>query len=208
MDATTREPNIRDGHSMMEMLVVVTVLAGIATVAWPMLRTPVSKLQLQSAAQEVTSELAKARMKAMQSGVSQVFRVQLHTGKFQVATVDATDDEQPPASADAVAKAHAQSATSPESDSTDDEDDWEVVERELPKGISFEMPDEPTEEAPKQEVVETADGWVDIAIFFPDGASTNATVGLHGDSDYCVDVKLNCLTGAAKIGETHRQELR
>src|SRR4051794_35791816 len=82
----------RSGHSMMEMLVVMSVLAGMAALSWPMLKSPMSKLRLQAAGQEVATAMAKARLKAMQSGVPQVFRCQMHTGKFQV--MAASDDDE------------------------------------------------------------------------------------------------------------------
>ena len=74
---------------MMEMVVVMSVLAGMAALSWPMLKSPLDKMRLQAAAQEVTTELSKARLKAMQSGVAQVFRFQPNTGKFQITAASA-----------------------------------------------------------------------------------------------------------------------
>ena len=91
MNSTQCEIRERGGHSMMEMVVVMSVLAGMAALSWPMLKSPLGKLRLQAAAQEVTTELSKARLKAMQSGVAQVFRFQANTGKFQV--LAATDED-------------------------------------------------------------------------------------------------------------------
>ena len=74
----------RFGHTMMEMMVVLSVLAAMAAIGYPMLKPPLDKMRLKAAAQEVSTEWSKARMKAMQCGVTQVFQVQAHTGKFQI----------------------------------------------------------------------------------------------------------------------------
>lgn len=200
----------RRGHSMMEMVVVMSVLAGLAALSWPMLKSPMNKLRLQAAAQEVTTELSKARLKAMQSGVAQVFRFQANTGKFQV--MAANDDD----STNDATGGHAEQQSSDSSLASlgqhsplTDECDMITEEKELPDGICFEMPvsDEATEQD-ETEVAADGQGWTDLAIFYPNGDTTNAVIGLRSESDLHLDVKLSGLTGTAKIGEAHRQELR
>ena len=200
-------PN-RRGHSMMEMVVVMSVLAGMAALSWPMLKSPMSKLRLQAAAQEVSAAMAKARLKAMQSGEAQVFRVQLHTGKFQV-TAYSEDEE-----TDRPEITHETDTETVQNDSSEHSPLNEIAdglaeEKELPNGICFEISLD-DESAEPQTLVEAEDEeeWMDFAVFYPDGATTNAIVGLHGEPDFHVDVKLSGLTGIAKIGETRRQELR
>ena len=200
----------RCGHSMMEMVVVMSVLAGMAAISWPMLKSPLGKLRLQAAAQEVTTELSKARLKAMQSGVAQVFRFQANTGKFQVTA--ASDDE----SNDESSSSHAEQLvvdtdpnSSAEHSPLTEEDDVLREEKELPDGICFEMPVSEEQPVPEgSEVAADEQGWTDLAIFYPNGDTTNAVVGLRSESDLHLDVKLSGLTGTAKIGEAHRQELR
>lgn len=200
----------RRGHSMMEMVVVMSVLAGMAAISWPMLQSPLSKLRLQSAAQEVTTELAKARLKAMQSGVAQVFRIQMHTGKFQVTA--ASDDDSEDASkldVDEQMAAESLSAMSMERSPLTAAADLIPDEKELPCGICFENPacDE-SAEPQTTEVVENDEGWTDLVVFYPNGDTTNAVVGLRGEPDLHLDVKLSGLTGIAKIGEAHRLDVR
>ena len=200
----------RRGHSMMEMMVVMSVLAGMAALSWPVLKSPLCKLRLQAAAQEVTTEMSKARLKAMQSGVAQVFRFQANTGKFQVAA--ATDEE---GTEDSVSRAaELQVADTDSSNLSEHSPLTEVAdltpdEKELPCGICFECPVSEDAADPEQpEVASDDQGWTDLATFYPNGGTTNAIVGLRGESDLHLDVKLSGLTGTAKIGETHRQELK
>lgn len=197
----------RRGHSMMEMMIVMSVLAGMAAVSWPMVQSPLSKMRLQAAAQEVSSELSKARLKAMQSGVAQVFRIQKSTGKFQI-TAATDDDEELDQQSEPVDAELAQSDSDQHSPLTESAD-LTSEKKALPDGICFSCPSQDEQsESSETEVAIDDDLWTDLAIFYPNGDTTNAVVGLRGERDFQVDVKLSGLTGTAKIGEAHRQELR
>ena len=203
--------SMRRGYSLMEMMIVLSVLAGMAAMAWPMLQSPLGKLRLQAAAQEVSTELSKARIKAMQSGVAQVFRIQMNTGKFQV--TPATDDDESNSDSDRESSALAdvsQSSSEERSPLTDDSD-MVADEKELPDGICFQCPVKETEEeaeSTQTEVTSDGDGWTDLAVFYPNGGTTSAIVTLRSKLDLHLNVKLNGLTGSAKIGEAHRQDAR
>lgn len=200
----------RRGHSMMEMVVVMSVLAGMAAISWPMLKSPMNKMRLQAAAQEVSSAMAKARLKAMQSGEAQLFRIQLHTGKFQVLPLsedDASDMEQFESAAQTGMELVQGGAV--EHSPLNEQSDRLSEEKELPEGICFEVPmDEEFTDSGDSVASDDDEEWTDFAVFYPDGATTTAVVGLHGEPDLHLDVKLSGLTGIAKIGETRRQELR
>lgn len=208
MDKTNHQ---RRGHSMMEMVVVMSVLAGIAALSWPMLKSPMEKHRLHAAAQEVSAAMAKARLKAMQSGEAQVFRVQLHTGKFQVIALSSeettpNDDENPTEPVVADSGDMDPSEHSPMNEVADQLSE----ESELPGGICFEIPGDDDDDAPELAKASeaTEDEWMDFAVFYPDGGTCNAVMGLHGAADFHVDLKLSGLTGVVRIGETRRQELR
>ncbi|HEY0983048.1 MULTISPECIES: pilus assembly FimT family protein [unclassified Schlesneria] len=210
MMKSTQQHSRRRGHSMMEMVVVMSVLASMAALSWPMLKSPMDKLRLQSAAQEVSAALSKARLKAMQSGEAQVFRFQLHTGKFQVKPMS-LDDAQAGGLPDVELSASEASLDGAERSPLNESTDLLLEERELPEGIRFEVAvdtDESLPEIGNTSVESEGIEWIDLAIFYPNGGTTNAVVELRGEPDFRLDVKLSGLTGAAKIGETRRQELR
>lgn len=209
MNVSFKSQSRRRGYSLMEMLIVLSVLAGMAAMAWPMLQSPLGKLRLQAAAQEVSTELSKARLKAMQSGVTQVFRIQMNTGKFQVSA--ATDDDESNSDSDESSSASSELAqSSPEERSPlTDDSDMVANEKELPDGICFECPVKETDaEENETEVTSNGDGWTDLAVFYPNGGTTSAIVTLRSKLDLHLNVKLNGLTGSAKIGEAHRQDAR
>lgn len=198
----------RRGHSMMEMIVVMSVLAGMAAISWPMMKSPMNKLRLQAAAQEVSTQLSKARLKAMQSGVPQKFRYQANTGKFQVtAASDDDSNESTDSNPEPLDEAQSTVDATERSPLTDDRDRL-VSDMELPNGICFDHPCEEVEETGMAAVTSDSQGWTDLAVFYPNGDTTSAVIGLKDFNDLHVDVKLSGLTGSAKIGEAHRQEVK
>lgn len=208
MDKTNHQ---RRGHSMMEMVVVMSVLAGMAALSWPMLKSPMDKHRLHAAAQEVSAAMAKARLKAMQSGEAQVFRVQLHTGKFQVVALSSEESNLTPDSNTTEDVAEDSSDVDPSEHSPMNEVADQLSEEcELPDGVCFEVAAEDEDDAPElaKTSEESEDEWMDFAVFYPDGGTCNAVMGLHGAPDFHVDLKLSGLTGVVRIGETRRQELR
>ncbi|MCA9018382.1 MAG: hypothetical protein KDA77_23880, partial [Planctomycetaceae bacterium] len=66
----------RRGESLAEMVVVMSVIVGMASMSWPTIRNSLSKSQLQSAAKQVSADMSKARLTAIQTGVPQEFRFQ------------------------------------------------------------------------------------------------------------------------------------
>lgn len=100
---------IRKGYSLLEMMIVLAVLAGLAGLVYPAISRPFKKFHLQNAAQEVTNELSKARISSMQSGVPLVFKVQMKTGHFQLSEDVEVESE-----------------------------DFQTEEGELPSGVCFE----------------------------------------------------------------------
>ena len=172
----------RNGHSFMEMMVVLSVLAGMAALAYPMLKSPLNKMHLKAAAQEVSTELSKTRLKAMQTGVVQVFQVQLHTGKFHSAPMD----EEPEPEIDEEVE------RSPLNEIADKI----IEEKELPSGICFDMPD----------VEQNVQEWTNVAVFYPNGDTNNAAISLMDKTDMHIDVKVSGLTGSSKIGDCYRDD--
>jgi hypothetical protein len=197
----------RGGHSMMELVIVMSVLAGMATLSWPVISSPLRKSRLHAAGQELSTAFAKARLKAMQSGVPQTFRVQWDSAKYQVL----------PALLEEATNAAEAEATrlslSPEVTTQDAErspltevTDFEMQERALADGIVFVLPEERGSSVTPEETLADEGGWSELTVFYPDGSTTSALVLLKGDEDFCVEVSLSSLTGRARIGEIHREE--
>ena len=173
---------LNKGFSLLEMMIVLAVLAGMAAIAYPLVSRPLSKIRLKSAAQEVTNELSKARISSMQSGVPLVFRVQMKTGHFQLSR-------------------NFNSEESENESEEESEENFKTEEGDLPSGVCFEsvenakLPEEDTDES----------GWTNVAIFYPNGDTTDSIIELS-DNDYCCDVKLSGFVNSAKISDTRKFE--
>jgi Tfp pilus assembly protein FimT len=74
-------------------MIVVVILAIVAGMAWPSMRKAYTKGEIEDAAGQVRDALVRARLKAIETGVTQVFRFQPGTGRFEVVAKSAADGE-------------------------------------------------------------------------------------------------------------------
>ena len=206
MGSFAGRPPIRRGFTLVEMLIVVAVLATIAAVTLPALIRPLAKRELQDAAAEVRVELAKARLEAIESGVPRQFRFQPGTGVFEVSRksmpVGGESDLFGGFGGFAENQAERRIAAS------DDVPVEDSTVRQLPHGILFwteERGDRPLSDSGQPDRLDNVE-WSAPIIFYPNGRTSNAHLRLHGLPDYCVDVTLRGLTGAAKVGRVLRLE--
>jgi prepilin-type N-terminal cleavage/methylation domain-containing protein len=72
------------GFTLLELIVVVVILTVMATMAWPSMRKMYVKGEIQDAAKQVRQALLRARLEAIETGTTQVFRFQPGTGRFEV----------------------------------------------------------------------------------------------------------------------------
>jgi hypothetical protein len=198
------------------MLIVLAVVTALVALAMPALRRPLAKSELRDAAAQLRVELAKARLKAIESGALLMFRYQPGTGRFVLVPQSnvAADEE-----GMALLAEEADPADSP-------------ATRELAHGAMFLDPD--SQPLPKQPAmalpmgadpaasavapveqlpaVGTQEGfsllgeqkWSKPIFFYPTGRTSNARLRLLGQHDYFIDVLLRGLTGSVKVGEVRR----
>ncbi len=186
----------RCGYTLSEVLLVLGIIAGVAALAQPALRSSLGDSRLRSAARQLRAELAKTRLRAMQSGTAQRFRYQVDCNRFETAPAncDAENDRslngemtEPLAALDGQESA-AQTRGS------------RSIVQELPDGVNFE----PVVEHRTAYVDE--EGWSDPIVFYPNGRAADATIRLRGERDTLVDVSLRGLTGVATAGKPRREK--
>lgn len=173
------------GYTLVEMLVVLALLAMMAAVAWPSLRAPWGRTQVEDAGNCVRIALARARVKAIESAAAWQFRYQPGTGCFAIepAVVGAGDDGE---------------------QATNDQ----RIDDELPHGVCFLDPqsfDASLPEAARAMPAGDAD-WSSPVFFFPNGRATSARLVLADARGLSVDVSLRGMTGTAKVGKSYRAE--
>jgi prepilin-type N-terminal cleavage/methylation domain-containing protein len=199
----------RRGFTLSEMLVVLGILVVITAVAQPAIRATLSDNRLRSAAKQVRVELAKARLKAVQSGVAQRFRYQVGKNRFEVAPLTAGHENDAPRGA--AGRALGSTAAERLVETVDSPATEECCEQSLPDGVCFaeDFATQPLDPAPTEVVPTDEEGWSAPIVFYPNGRTANAHIKLKGERNAVVDVSLRGLTGAATASRPrHEEEVR
>ena len=180
------------GYTLLEMLLVLAIMVLLGAIVLPAVSQPLGKSELRDAAKQVRTQLARARLEAIESGRVYQFRFQPGRRKFEVAVKSSLglDDESDHQRAD----------------------DDQPLQGELPSGVCFH--DQQAAKRPGDD--ETASGvdfeetgsagWSEPILFYPNGRTTSARIWLAGERDYYLDVMLRGVTGSATVGQLVRPE--
>lgn len=185
---------------MLEVLLTLFLLVLITSLAWPVLDKPMATLRLRRAADEIHAQWASARVEAMDSGRTYMFRYELGGGNgFRVecySPLETAGDPQLQQSFDPATggSGYAGSAQEP-------------IQDTLPEGVTFlageAMAD--TRSAMIQTDANTASvtgtQWSAPILFYPDGTTSTAALQLKNQHDRCIQLSLRGLTGMVNIGE-------
>ncbi len=214
---TARHPTrARRAFTLVELLLVLALLVAILALAWPALRGPMVNFRLRDAASRLRVELAKTRLRAMESGHAWQFRYVPGSGLFQVAPVDAPQEVERQRASEKRSLDEVQAALGP---STRDS---------LPEGVTFAPPDDalrhniapppttsrsdvPSESLPADDMSpEPLDRhlWSSPVVFYPDGTATSTKLCLAGANGCEVLVTLRGLTGMSLAGDPTPREIR
>ena len=189
----------RRGFTLVEVLLVLAILVIIAAVAWPALRRPFAVRRLHAAADEVCVEWYQARVEAMETGRTYVFRYQIGGDGFrtepEIAVISATFAGGVQSDAEE-SLAQAQDISSPSSDKT------------LPESIKFvgsEASGDGLSSLPTVAGAESADAaadcWSEPIYFYPDGTTSDVRLVLAGQQNCAVCLILRGLTGTVSVAD-------
>ena len=199
---TSRPSDARTGFTLLELVLVLAVLVVLAGLMMPALEKPFAGERLKKGAEQVRTEWTRARIKAMSSGVPQVFTFQPESGWFVVEPYGGLEVETEAADASAFGlpanNNAAVSSTGP------------VVvplqQRELPEGVVFvlgqaladtrSMTMGPTQ---PQQNPQTATS--PPVFFYPDGTTSTAELLLRNEHGLHISVALRGLTGLTTISD-------
>jgi prepilin-type N-terminal cleavage/methylation domain-containing protein len=84
MQTNISKQSIRKAFTLIELLIVMSILVVIAALGMPGLLRMNARSQIDSAAKELQSELNLTRLEAMKSGEPLVFRFQFGTGNYEI----------------------------------------------------------------------------------------------------------------------------
>ena len=188
-------PTSRRGLTLVEVMLVLALLVVIGAIAAPLMEGAFTRASLQNGGDLVRAGWARARLAAMETGQTHVFRCELRGNRYLITTLDAfgSGAGDPPIGTD---------------DSPRDTSDMiRLSENRLPDGIMFATGDVAASSQVQATLGETPAGtWSAPIVFHPDGTATDATLLLANNDKQTVRVTLRGLTGIANLSEVGREE--
>ena len=193
----SRSPRFRRrGFTLVEVLLTLCLIVVITSLAWPVLDKPFANLRLKKVADEVRAQWAGARVEAMDSGRTYVFRYVAGGDRFRIEAYATVETQEDPVYDDyfdgsAGGLGYTGQACQP-------------VDGTLPEGITFETELDSRAASTNLEagsLTAFEANWSGPILFYPDGTSSTAVLRLKNQHDRCIDVSLRGLTGTSNVGE-------
>ena len=200
---SSRRP--RHAVTLVEVLLVLCLLVAIASIAWPSLERPLSNQRLRKSADLVRVLWGRARVKAMSTGETLVFRYAVEGDRYSIQSY---------AGPESVAEGEASGELDGSSHYENDPAFLFGAEPRLPEKVTFLSGETAAETRAESLALEEAPlddaglGWSEPILFYPDGSASTATVVLKNEYDRCIELSLRGLTGVVTVGEVYSaQEL-
>ena len=198
---------VRPGFTLVEVLLVLSLMVVFGALAWPALRYPLANQRLRAAAEQIRVEWTRARLAAIKAQTPYVFRFVPGESRYTVepwgSSVLAT-----------AAIPGGWDVTPSQGTAWDTEIAVTTAEKTLPEGVVFvggTSERDTRAEAVVEEMTTVlgpgAFAWAETIIFFPDGTATDAEVILENDQGRQITVWLRGLTGVVQVGNITRSEV-
>ncbi len=207
------------GFTLLELMIVLALLALLVAIAWPSLSRPLLRSATQQAARQLATDLARARLNAIDTQRTMVVRYEPGAARYTIVPADTISD---------TSQANSSQGTFDDeltaldvSDESSTREDLEIT-AQLPEDVVFQDPaDAADDEIPadstlgrllsdeRQQTEEVKPlvqddkdetNWSHPILVYPTGRAENAQFVLLGPDGYRVTVTLRGLTGAVTIG--------
>jgi len=170
-------------------MLVLAILVAMGAIAWPSFSRAYESSKLKATADKVLSILGKARVQAMTSGQTQVFKFQKDSGTY---TVEQLPDDSATLDASATSDAAATSSS-------------KAAGCQLPEGYVFSagdrVLDDRTAAAESAITSSNFDTSSPPVLFYSDGTSSEAQLTIANQNGRTITISLRSLTGTAHMGE-------
>ncbi len=194
---------VRRGFTLVEMLLVLTVLLILAGISYVVLSTQYDEYALKDATEQVRTNLANTRNLAVESGVTYQFRYEPNGRRYVIIPYevdsDAISDSQDPRSSGTGSLAQR----------------YRMISSQLPKGTTFAKADDPGVTSATEQVIPIAKeflqampnptalqgvGWGNPILFLPDGTATATTFRVQDEKKRYRELSVRELTAAVSVG--------
>jgi hypothetical protein len=187
-------PFSRPALTLVEVILVLALLVVVGSVTVPLISGSLSQARLQHSGDLVRAAWGKARLAAMRSGESYVFRYEPQGSRYQLVLLSAITAED----ADEVNTLPPEDAEDAE---FDEADMLRLALSRLPEGIVFAGGEIAAVPQLAASAAATEGGWSAPIVFYPDGTSTDAAVLLANPAGLTLRVTLRGLTGISRTSE-------
>jgi Tfp pilus assembly protein FimT len=180
----------RSGLTLVEVCLVLALLVVIGAISAPMVGGSFSRATLHGASDLLRGAWSRARLAAMESGQTYVFRFQPNGRAYQIVTLSDLG----------ALGAEAVPVEAAEGEEDKPEDILRLAKNSLPSGVIFAS-GEVSASSQVLATLGTASGgaWSSPVLFHPDGTSSDATVVLANDAGQTIRVTLRGLTGGSNV---------
>jgi prepilin-type N-terminal cleavage/methylation domain-containing protein len=192
----------RRGLTLIELLLAMALLVTIAGLAAPIVTNSFSSVRLRRAGDQVLTAWSKARARAVENGAVIQFRYQPETGAYRIEPwIDVSKEESDPTNLQTA------SATEPSAETSDADD----AEQTLPEAITFHSGRisayDPVEGTRRVDSLKSSgDDLSTPLLFFPNGTTSSASIGLVNDRGQYLQLTLRGLTGVGRASPILSQE--
>jgi type II secretory pathway pseudopilin PulG len=186
---------LRRALTLVEMCLVLALLVVIGAMAAPLMEGSFSRAGVQSGAELVRGAWARARLAAMESGQTYVFRFEPRGSRFQIITLDKLG----------MPGSEVMQPDAPNAE-RDVADMLRLSRSRLPDGVIFAGGDVSSSSqvlATLGTIDQTA--WSAPILFHPDGTTSDASVLVANAAQQTVRVTLRGLTGIASASDVGRE---
>jgi type II secretory pathway pseudopilin PulG len=182
----------RSALTLVEIILVLSLLVIIAAVSAPLLSGSMSRARLGHGGEMLRTAWGRARLAAMQSGETYVFRYESEGSRYQINSLSSLTT--PGAAA-------VEASLIAEPEEVEDIDIFRQSQDILPQGIVFSAGQLAAVPQLAAAAVSTDGGWSAPILFYADGSTSDAVILLANDRQATLRVTLRGMTGISRASE-------